>query len=85
MQIKHLTTQFYELKSILQVQKAELEANLIYITSFMTPRANRDAVSKKEKKNEKKIILQGSGLTTIDIEGSAGKYCISLSPERTSS
>lgn len=82
MQIKHLTTQFYELKSILQVQKAELEANLIYIASFMTPRANREMLSqKKEKKNE----MLGTGPTTIDIEGSAGKYCISLSPERTSS
>lgn len=69
------------LKVILQVQKAELEANLIYIVSFMTFRANRCCLEK----NEKKIILQGTGPSTIDTEGSAGKYCISLSPERTSS
>lgn len=38
------------LKVILQVQKAELEANLIYIASFMTFRAKREMLSQKKRK-----------------------------------
>lgn len=74
------------LKIIFQVQKAELEANLISIASFMTARVNREMLPQKRKeKSEKKIILHGTRPSTINIDGSAGKYCTSLSPERTNS
>jgi hypothetical protein len=43
------------LKNIFQVQKAEFEANLIYMASVMTARANRETLSqKKEKKRKEK-------------------------------